>query len=176
VGTFLDSANGGTRPFSERFNGTAWKVVPMPPVNSPNRNAFFQFNAITVNSPGDVWAADDSGVADQPSSQETLIERFNGTARSIVLSRRPAQSAFCPVSPPPTPRQRVGRRLRRPCWTPARQTLPLYWNGTCGSRFCRDEAGQDHSASDVSTSRRQRTQPMENGTIRFSAAVLHIGG
>ena len=89
VGTYLDSANGRNETFSEHFNGTAWSVVPMPPVSSSNPNAFFHFNAIKANSPSDVWAVGDSGVTDVPSSQMTLIEHFNGTAWSIVPSPSP---------------------------------------------------------------------------------------
>jgi hypothetical protein len=130
VGTFLDSATGQNETFSERFNGTTWTVVPMPPVTSSNINAFFQFNGIKANSPSDAWAVGDSGVVDVPGSQ-TLIEHFNGTAWSIVPSPSPGSIAILggvTTSNAANDVWAVGADT--PAGTSGRQTLTLNWNGT----------------------------------------------
>jgi hypothetical protein len=131
VGTFLDSANGRNETFSEHFNGTAWSVLPMPPVSGSNMNAFFQFNGIKANSPDDVWAVGDSGVTDVPSSQKTLIEHFNGTSWSIVP--RPSPGSIDVLSGVTTSNASnsvwaVGADT--PAGTSVRHTLTLHWNGT----------------------------------------------
>jgi len=131
AGTFLDSANERNETFSDHFNGTAWSVVPMPPVNSSNRNAFFQFNGIEANSPRDVWAVGDKGVIDVPDSQKTLIEHFNGTAWTIAAS--PSPGSIDALSGVTTSNAAdnvwaVGADVRP--GTSAGQTLTLNWNGT----------------------------------------------
>jgi hypothetical protein len=131
VGTFLDSANGHNETFSEHFNGTAWNVVPMPPVKSPNINAFFHFNGIKANSPSDVWVVGERGVIDVPDSQKTLIEHFNGTAWSIVPSPSPGSiDALSGVTTSNASNNvwAVGGDVR--AGTSAGRTLTLNWNGT----------------------------------------------
>jgi hypothetical protein len=130
VGTFLDSATRQNQTFSEHFNGTAWAMVPMPPVTSPDINAYFQFNGIKANSASDVWAVGDSGVVDVPRSQ-TLIEHFNGTAWSIVPSPSPGSIAILSgvtTSNPASDVWAVGADTL--AGTSLRQTLTLNWNGT----------------------------------------------
>jgi hypothetical protein len=130
VGTYLDSATGQNETFSEHFNGTTWTVVPMPPVTSPNINAFFQFNGIKANSPSDVWAVGDSGVVDVPGSQ-TLIEHFNGTAWSIVPSPSPGSIAILGGVTTSNAANNVWAvGADTPAGTSGRQTLTLDWNGT----------------------------------------------
>ena len=151
VGTFLDSAKGQNETFSEHFNGTAWSVMPMPPVNSSNINAFFQFNGIKANSPSDVWAVGDSGVVDVPGGR-TLIEHFNGTAWSIVPSPSPGSIAILSgvtTSNAANSVWAVGADTA--AGTSARQTLTLNWNGTTWNVVASPNTGSTDGVGAVAT-------------------------
>ncbi len=153
VGTYLDSANGRNETFSEHFNGTAWKVVRMPPVNSPNRNAFFQFNAINTNSPSDVWAVGDRGVIDMPSSQKTLIEHFNGTAWSLVPSPSPGSAGtLSGVTTSNAANNVWAAGADVPAGKSAGQTLTLNWNGTAWNVVPSPNTGSTDAVGAVATS------------------------
>jgi hypothetical protein len=152
VGTFLDSATGRNETFSEHFNGTAWKVVRMPPVNSPNRNAFFRFNAINANSPGDVWAVGDRGIIDVPNSQKTLIEHFNGTAWSIVPSPSPGSiDVLSGVTTSNASNNVWAVGADVPAGKPAGQTLTLNWNGTAWNVVASPDTGSTDEVGAVAT-------------------------
>jgi hypothetical protein len=152
VGTFLDSAKGQNETFSEHFNGTAWHVVPMPPVNSANRNAFFQFNAISASSPSDVWVVGDRGVTDVPSRQKTLIEHFDGRAWSIVPS--PSPGTIGALSGVATSNARnsvwaVGADVT--AGTSPGRTLTLHWNGAAWKVVASPDQGSTDEVSAVAT-------------------------
>ncbi len=152
VGTFLDSVTGRNETFSEHFNGTAWKVVRMPPVNSPNRNAFFRFNAITANSPSDVWAVGDRGIIDVPNSQKTLIEHFNGTAWSIVPSPSPGSiDVLSGVTTSNASNNVWAVGADVPAGKPAGQTLTLNWNGTAWNVVASPDTGSTDEVGAVAT-------------------------
>ena len=151
VGSFLDSANGQNETFSEHFNGTAWAVVPMPPVNSSNINAFFQFGGIKANSPSDVWAVGDSSVVDSSSSQ-TLIEHFNGTAWSIVPSPSPGSiNLLGGVTTSNAANDVWAVGADTPAGTSTRQTLTLNWNGTAWSVVPSPTPGSTDGVGSVAT-------------------------
>jgi hypothetical protein len=152
VGTFLDSANEQNETFSEHFNGTTWAVVPIPMVNSSNINAFFQFNGIKANSASDVWAVGESGVTDVPSSQQTLIEHFNGTAWSIVPS--PSPGSIDDLTGVTTSNAANG------VWavgsdtaagTSTRQTLTMNWNGTSWTAVASPDTASADALNAVAT-------------------------
>lgn len=152
MGTFLDSANGQNETFSEHFNGTAWRVVPMPPVNSSNINAFFQFSAIKANSPRDVWAVGDSGVIDVPSSQKTLIEHFNGTAWTIVPSPSPGSiNVLSGVTTSNASNNVWAVGTDTPAGTSVAQTLTLNWNGTAWNVVASPNTGNTDGVGAVAT-------------------------
>ena len=152
VGTFLDSANGQNETFSEHFNGTSWSVVSIPPVNSSNINAFFQFNAIKANSPSDVWAVGDSGVIDVPDSQKTLIEHFNGTAWSILPSPSPGSiDVLSGVTTSNASNNVWAAGADTPAGTSARRTLTLNWNGTAWHRVASPNTGSTDGVGAVAT-------------------------
>jgi hypothetical protein len=89
VGTYeLSPTDLQNETYSLHWNGSTWSVVPMPLNPSSNVNAFFHFNSIQANSPTDVWAVGDQGVAGTPNTS-TLIEHWNGTAWSVVPSPSP---------------------------------------------------------------------------------------
>jgi len=151
VGTFLDSANEQNETFSEHFNGTAWTVVPMPPVTSSNINAFFQFNGIKANSASDVWAVGDSGVIDVPGSQ-TLIEHFNGTAWNIVPSPSPGSIAILSGVTTSNAASNVWAvGADTPAGTSMRQTLTLNWNGTAWKVVASPNPGSTDGVGAVAT-------------------------
>jgi hypothetical protein len=152
VGTFLDSANGRNETFSEHFNGTAWSVVRMPPVNGSNINAFFRFNGIKANSRSDVWAVGDRGVIDVPNSQKTLIEHFNGTAWSIVPSPSPGSiDALSGVTTSNASNNvwAVGADVRP--GTSAGRTLTMNWNGTAWRVVASPNTGSTDGVGAVAT-------------------------
>jgi hypothetical protein len=152
VGTFLDSAKRRNETFSEHFNGTAWKVVPMPPVKGTNLNAFFQFNGIKANSRSDVWAVGDSGVIDVPDSQKTLIEHFNGTAWRIVPSPSPGSiDALSGVTTSNASNNvwAVGGDVRP--GTSVGRTLTLNWNGTAWKVVASPNTGSTDGVGAVAT-------------------------
>ena len=152
VGTFLDSVTGRNETFSEHFNGTAWKVVRMPPVNGPNRNAFFRFNAINANSPSDVWAVGDRGIIDVPNSQKTLIEHFNGTAWSIVPSPSPGSiDVLSGVTTSNASNNVWAVGADVPAGKPAGQTLTLNWNGTAWNVVASPDTGSTDEVGAVAT-------------------------
>jgi hypothetical protein len=64
---------------TERWNGTKWKIIPSPNVNS-NSNPL---NTITSNGANDVWALGDYYTG---TTFNTLAEHWNGSAWSIVPS------------------------------------------------------------------------------------------
>jgi hypothetical protein len=151
VGTFLDSATEQNETFSEHFNGTTWTVVPMPPVNNSNINAFFQFNGIKANSPSDVWAVGDSGVVDVPGSQ-TLIEHFNGTAWSTVPSPSPGSINFLSGVTTSNGANNVWAvGADTPAGTSGRQTLTLNWNGTAWHVVASPNPGSTDGVGAVAT-------------------------
>jgi hypothetical protein len=101
----------------------------MPLVGSSNVNAFFQFNAIQVNSPTDVWAVGDQGVTD--SSSSTLIEHWNGTKWSIVPSPSPGSNGdLTGVTTSNASNDVWAVGSDEPAGTTQAQTLTLNWNGT----------------------------------------------
>jgi hypothetical protein len=152
VGTFLDSANGQNETFSEHFNGTAWKVVKMPPVKSSNINAFFQFNGINANSPSDVWAVGDRGVIDVPDSQKTLIEHFNGTAWRIVPSPSPGSiDGLSGVTTSNASNNVWAVGADVPAGKSVGRTLTLNWNGTAWKAVASPNTGSTDTLGAVAT-------------------------
>jgi hypothetical protein len=150
VGTFLDAALGQNETFSEHFNGTAWKVVPMPPVNSSNRNAFFLFNGIQADSATDVWAVGESAVVDGNSTD--LIEHWNGTAWSIVPSPSPGTGdSLGGVTTSNAANDVWAVGITQPKGATQGQTLTLNWNGTAWKTVASPDVGSPSVLNSVST-------------------------
>lgn len=133
VGTYEDEISSTfiqSETYSLHWNGSTWSVVPMPLASNSSVNNFFLFNSIKANSPTDVWAVGDQGVAGTTTGS-TLIEHWNGTAWSIVPSPSPGSGADLTgvtTSNAANDVWAVGE------YTPAggavAQTLTLNWNGT----------------------------------------------
>jgi hypothetical protein len=82
VGDYISTNQNGTyqNTLIELFNGTTWSIV-----NSPNTNELSNvLNSVTCTSTTDCWAVGYSQNA--TSVYQTLIERWNGTAWSVVSS------------------------------------------------------------------------------------------
>jgi hypothetical protein len=133
VGTYTDEISSAffqTETYALHWNGTAWSVVSMPLVGSSNVNAFFHLNALQVNSPTDVWAVGDQGIAGTTTGS-TLIEHWNGTAWSVVPSPSPGSGADLTgvtTSNAADDVWAVGDAT--PAGGTVAQTLTLNWNGT----------------------------------------------
>jgi hypothetical protein len=150
VGTFEDEISPAFFPnetYSLHWNGSTWKVVPMPLVDSSNVNAFFQFNSIKVNSPTDVWAVGARGVTD--SSSRTLIEHWNGTAWSIVPSPAPGSgSDLTGVTTSNAANDVWAVGTYEPAGATQARTLTLNWNGTAWVTVASPNASSGFSALD----------------------------
>jgi hypothetical protein len=150
VGTFEDEISPTFFPnetYSLHWNGKTWSVVRMPLVGSSNVNAFFQFNAIQVNSPTDVWAVGDRGVTD--SSSRTLIEHWNGTAWSIVPSPSPGSgSDLTGVTTSNAANDVWAVGSDEPAGMTQAQTLTLNWNGTAWVTVASPDASSGFSVLD----------------------------
>jgi hypothetical protein len=133
VGTYTDEISSTffpTETYSLHWNGTAWSVVRMPLVGSSNVNAFFHFNAIKADSPTDVWAVGDQGIAGTTTGS-TLIEHWNGTAWSIVPSPSPGSGAdLTGVTTSNAANDVWAVGDDTPAGGTVAQTLTLNWNGT----------------------------------------------
>ena len=89
VGDSLRSGTDGvsvSRTLIERWNGTAWSVVPSPNVGSGNNS----LAAIAARAANDIWAVgfyDD--VTGSIPLRRTLVEHWNGSTWSVVPSANP---------------------------------------------------------------------------------------
>jgi len=153
VGTYEDEISSTFFPnetYSLHWNGSTWSVVPMPLVGSSNVNAFYQFNAIQVNSPTDIWAVGDQGVIDGTSS--TLIEHWNGTAWSIVPSPSPGSDAtLTGVTTSNAANDVWAVGYDTPAGATEAQTLSLNWNGTAWTQVASPDNGSPSELYSTST-------------------------
>lgn len=76
------SSSGPAKTLIEHWDGTRWIVV-----NSPNKGAYYsQLNGIAAVSAKDIWAVGFYNNGGNPSTSHTLVERWNGSAWSIISS------------------------------------------------------------------------------------------
>jgi hypothetical protein len=115
------------RTLIEHFNGSTWNIVP-----SPNRrnDTVSQLHSVSGISSNDVWAVGSSHDGRLPS--RTLIEHWDGTQWSIVLSPSPDRQfnelrGVAALSPNDV--WAVGYRGGTRTETPI-ETLILHWDGT----------------------------------------------
>jgi hypothetical protein len=152
VGTYeLSSTDLRSETYSLHWNGGTWSVVSMPLNPSSNINAYYQLNAIQVNSPTDVWAVGLSSVVDGTTAT-TLIEHWNGTAWSIVPSPTPGSGASLEgvtTSNAANDVWAVGDY--EPAGTTETQTLTLNWNGTAWTQVASPDNGNPNVLNSAST-------------------------
>ncbi len=80
VGAYYDNGVGAYRTLIEHWNGAAWAVV-----SSPNASTGWNWlNAVTCTSSSSCWAV--GWYADTGGVRKALIERWNGTAWSLVAA------------------------------------------------------------------------------------------
>jgi hypothetical protein len=114
------------RTLTERWNGTAWQVVPSPNPGGPNRENFL--NGAAAVSAHDIWAV---GSYDNGTADRTLIEHWNGTAWKVVPSPNlggPSGENILAgvVATSASNAWAVGKYSDGPAF----QTLLEHWNGT----------------------------------------------
>jgi hypothetical protein len=85
VGTYNTSTSTSQNIIIERWNGTAWKLVPSP---DPGPEPFLF--GVAAASASDAWAV---GSYDAGASQNTMIAHWNGAAWKLVPSPSPGSSA-----------------------------------------------------------------------------------
>ena len=78
VGSYQTGA-GISQTLIERWDGTAWSIVPSPNTNPSQTNVLY---SVTCPSGSDCWAVGQY----QDSSLQTLIERWNGVSWQIIPS------------------------------------------------------------------------------------------
>ena len=134
VGTYyllVSPTDEALETYSLHWNGTAWSIVPMPPVPGTNPNNQFVLDAIQAKSPTDVWAVGKSVNAASPSSATTLTEHWNGTTWSIVPSPSPSTGAsLTGVTTSNASNSVWAVGVDQPSGSTTAQTLTLNWNGT----------------------------------------------
>jgi hypothetical protein len=133
VGTYLFEVNPSdyaNETYSLHWNGSSWKIVPMPLEPGTNPNFEYGFSAIQANSPTDVWAVGESYNAATYTSS-TLIEHYNGTKWSIVPSPSPGTNGtLTGVTTSNASNNVWAVGYYRPTGSSTSQTLTLNWNGS----------------------------------------------
>ena len=79
AGGAINCQTGSCQTLTERWNGTKWKVIPSPDVNSMSN----PINAMSSNGRTDMWAIGDFFTG---STFDTLAEHWNGTNWTIISS------------------------------------------------------------------------------------------
>jgi hypothetical protein len=156
LGTYeLSSTDLRSETYSLHWNGSTWSVVPMPLNPSSNIEAFYQLNAIQVNSPTDVWAVGSSDVTSVTTGLTTgseLIEHWNGTAWSIVASPSPGSgSGLYGVTTSNAANDVWAVGAYTPAGTTQTQTLTLNWNGTDWTQVASPDNGNPNVLLSTST-------------------------
>src|SRR5204862_4161737 len=80
VGEYSNGSDPGRRTLIERWNGISWSLVVSPNTGSMDNN---HLNNVTCTSSSDCWAVGYSNVG---GLDRTLIERWNGSSWSLVMS------------------------------------------------------------------------------------------
>jgi hypothetical protein len=156
LGTYeLSSTDLRSETYSLYWNGSTWSVVPMPLNPSSNIEAFYQLNAIQVNSPTDVWAVGSSDVTNSTTGVTTgseLIEHWNGTAWTIVPSPSPGSgSGLYGVTTSNAASDVWAVGAYTPAGTTQTQTLTLNWNGTEWTQVASPDNGNPNVLLSTST-------------------------
>jgi hypothetical protein len=133
VGSYLFEVNPSdyaNETYSLHWNGSSWKIVPMPLEPGTNPNFEYGFSSIKANSPTDVWAVGESYNAATYTSS-TLIEHWNGTKWSIVPSPSPGSgAALTGVTTSNASNNVWAVGYYTPTGSSTAQTLTLNWNGS----------------------------------------------
>jgi hypothetical protein len=86
VGYSLDAEGTRAQTLAQRWDGTAWTIVP-----TPNRSATEDvFNAVTCTSSSSCWAVGYTIPGEDLNRSETLIQHWDGSAWGVVDSPSPS--------------------------------------------------------------------------------------
>jgi Phosphoesterase family len=85
VGTYVPSSTGVLATLAHHFDGTRWTAYPLPNVGV-QENALL---AVSMPAPNDAWAV--GYYVNGRFKQKTLIEHFDGSEWSVVLSQDPGK-------------------------------------------------------------------------------------
>jgi hypothetical protein len=126
VGLYNISSVDVDQTLIEHWNGTAWSIVTSPNTSTGHSHHLL---GVTCTSPSDCWAVGDyfTGTIENHPAIHTLIERWNGTAWSIVTS--PTTTLFAHL-------REVTCASASDCWAvgdDSNHTLTEHWNGTAWS-------------------------------------------
>jgi hypothetical protein len=75
------NADSVTVPLVEHWNGTSWRVVPVPVGAAPS-----SLSAVSADGPNDIWAVGQQLEPGTSSAATGLVEHWNGTTWSVVTS------------------------------------------------------------------------------------------
>ena len=143
VGAVRDLTHHTATPIAEHWNGSAWKLVPTPPVgDSSGLNYLDGVAAVAAN---DVWAVGSFATASL--GFVTLIEHWNGTSWNVVTSPNVAgttDSLSAVTALSATNVWAVGASTPT---TGATNTLIEHWNGTSWTIIPSPNPGTDPTAS-----------------------------
>jgi hypothetical protein len=89
VGNYQTVSGGPLLNLAEHWNGTAWKVVPTP--NPSGTVTEMDLAGVAATSASNAWAV---GTYNTSTSQNIIIERWNGTAWKLVPSPDPGPEPF----------------------------------------------------------------------------------
>jgi hypothetical protein len=119
----------GGRTLATHWDGTRWSTAP-----TPNPNLINTLRGVAADSASDVWAVGDAikSTSDGVSASSTLVERWNGTAWSVVPSPNVGAGSNVLTG--------VAARSSTDVWAvgyfddvtgtiPVRKTLWLHWDG-----------------------------------------------
>ena len=77
-----------THTLVERWNGTAWRIVPSPSFTTGADGVYNSLNDVAVVSSSNVWAVGSHTAAN--GAYQTLVEHWDGTSWSVVPSPSPS--------------------------------------------------------------------------------------
>jgi hypothetical protein len=131
VGSVNNASTGQPTPLSERWDGTGWTILPNPSPN-PQPGQQTQLIGVAATSATNAWAAGLTPVFGD-TNPRPLIERWDGTAWTTVLSANPLPHAFgdAVAATSGTNAWLVGHYgIDGPVSPPGEGTLIEHWNGT----------------------------------------------
>lgn len=127
------------RTLIERWDGTAWTIVPSPNAGRPARG---YLTGVAAAGPDDVWAVGSYGPSREGELSRTLIEHWDGTAWTVVPSPNKGKyqngGLLSVVAVAPNDVWAVGYWVTK---ASVQRTLTLHWDGTRWRRVASPNVG-----------------------------------
>jgi hypothetical protein len=140
--------------FSDHWNGSTWKVVPMPKTPGTDNLFTYQINSMDAISPTNVWAVGGSGDNASPyggTPSNTLVEHYNGSAWSVVTSPNTGKNDDLTGVTESSPAGMWAVGVATPSGATYPQTLTMFWNGTSWSIVPSPDQGSPSVLTGVAT-------------------------